>query len=357
MAMLICALAASYTGMAQGFIGTGGSGTVIGAVNSTGGVAGVSVGIGVTVPSGGATLEVATPLPSTSPLVLKFDNLPTPPTTTDVLYYDLGTGVVTYGPLPTGVTGPTGAVGATGPAGATGATGAIGATGATGPTGTEITSVAYGCTGGTGVLSINTTIGGPFTTNLPVWNLFGAYTNPTTDYLGTANNDDIRINTNNGSCTFDPTKQKMIIAKDGSVGIGSYDGTNNPLYPQNSLLVQRGLNIPIYSYIGSNDFGIITTETKGASGSTNSALLAATGDDNSTNTSITAFASGNTSTNIGGTFDANGNESNNTGVSANVNGYSSSSSPTGSNYGLNAYVSSAGGQCLSEYRRRLRRYW
>jgi hypothetical protein len=165
--------------------------------------------------------------------------------------------------VPIGPTGPTGAIGATG------ATGTVGATGPTGPTGTEITSVTYGCTGpsgGTGILSINTTTGGPFTANLPVWNLFGANTT-SSDYFGTANNDDIRIATNNGSCTFDATKQKMIVTAAGNVGIGNNDGTSNPNTPLNKLLVENGtiFNSPdpysrVASIIGfsANQIGTLT---------------------------------------------------------------------------------------------------
>jgi hypothetical protein len=66
---------------------------------------------------------------------------------------------------PIGVTGPTGPVGATGSIGATGATGSIGATGATGAAG-GVTSIVAGTnitispTGGTGIVTINSSGGG-----------------------------------------------------------------------------------------------------------------------------------------------------------------------------------------------------
>ena len=210
MAMLICALAASYTGMAQGFIGTGGGGTTIGAVTSSGTVPNVNVGIGTT-PSSVTTLEVA-PTFSGSPLGLRFDQLPRQ-TDSTILYYEPSTGQVFYGPPPAG----------------------------------GVTSVDYEC--GVGRLIITPSVGSPFYSTYKAWLLSGSTTAPdSSDYFGTYNNDDIRINTINGSCAYDPSKQRMIITGGkastsgniGNVGIGMNDGTNNPTLPQNKLLVENG---------------------------------------------------------------------------------------------------------------------
>ncbi len=136
------------------------------------------------------------------------------------------------GSLP-GPTGPIGATGPTGPIGQTGITGLTGTTGAMGPTGPTggISAINWACTGGTGTtggigeLVITSSSGASFNVSMPIWHLGGAYTT-TNDYLGTANNDDIRIGTNNGTCTFDPLKEKMIIGSDankGNIAIG-WDG-------------------------------------------------------------------------------------------------------------------------------------
>jgi hypothetical protein len=71
-------------------------------------------------------------------------------TTADVLYFDSGSGLITYGPSNAGPTGATGSTGYIGVDGATGPTGRTGATGATGPTGYIGVDGATGPTGRTG---------------------------------------------------------------------------------------------------------------------------------------------------------------------------------------------------------------
>jgi len=247
----------------------------------------------------------------------------------------------------TGADGATGAAGANGISGATGANGADGVTGADGATGATgatctITAADFGsCSGPSGpdgTLSL-VTCSGTITTTQKAWLTSGNNTLGT-DYFGSFNDDDIRIATNNNNCIFDAQKQKMIIAKDGSVGIGSYDGTNLPIYPQNSLLVQRGTNYialaggSIYNAI-QNDWAIIGTNTKGTTGSTNNGLFMGTLDDNSTNVSILSAAIGdgssntainasvegnNSSINQGATINASGDNAANTGINLNVDG-------------------------------------
>jgi hypothetical protein len=353
MAMLVCALAASYTGMAQGFIGNGGGGTTIEAVNSSGILPGVNVGIGVSAPASGTTLEVATPLPSTSPLGLRFDNLPTPPTTPDVLYYDHSTGIVTYGPV------------------------------------SGIDSVDYDC--GVGTLTIHTP-GGPITTFKKAWLLSGSTTTDTFDYFGTYNSDDIRINTNNQSCEFNRQNERMVITGGsaitptniGNVGIGMFDGSNFATTPQNKLLVENG-NIftgpdPYTMVNGAtsltpNQIGILSVSNDGSginvgtmnliqynganisvgsaslvsgTGSTNYGSIAQVSGDNNSgslgNTGYFASISGDNSLNMG--FQASvyaGGSSSNTGFQALVD-YQVPGGPTppttsGINYGVVAQVS------------------
>ncbi|CAK9251490.1 unnamed protein product, partial [Sphagnum jensenii] len=155
------------------------------------------------VPSG-TTLEVKDP--SGGSLGLRFDNLPTPPTTSNILYYDPSTGLVSYG------------------------------------TSNGIDSVDFNC--GIGTLNIYTS-SGPLTTLERAWLLTGSTTIDTTNYFGTYNNDDIRVATNNENCVLDRVKQKMIIGSDanyGNVEIG-YDGIHAmpSVGSVNKFLVQNGM--------------------------------------------------------------------------------------------------------------------
>lgn len=349
----------------QGWIGIGSN--QLNGVNQTGTNSPLFVGIGI-VSQPSVTL--------TTSGRLQFRALTLDVTKNNVLVVDPTTGEVNYRPLPAGPTGPTGATGIKGATGATGAKGNTGATGAkgntgatgvkgstgstgmvgnTGPTGPTCTLTAanFGSCSGSGpdgTLSL-TSCNGIITTAQKAWLTSGNNTS-SSDYLGTYNNDDIRIATNNNNCNFDLQRQKMIIAKDGSVGIGNYDGTNLPIYPQNSLLVQRGTNNialaggSIYNAIGS-DWTFIGTNSKGATGSANNGIFTATLDDNSTNSSLQSVAIGIGSTNTAGAFEASGDNgatnnginiraigetSTNTGINLNVNG------DAGTNVGVDGSV-------------------
>lgn len=168
----VCAVAATHTTQAQGFIGNGTS-NGIKAVNSSGSLSGVNVGIGVAAPAAGTTLEVADPGAGT--LGLKLDNLPSI-TTPYVLYYD-GSSNVTYGAAPGG----------------------------------SISSLNYDC--GVGTFTVN-----GVTSAAKAWLLSGATTSGSSDYLGTYNDDDIRIATNNSACGLNTLKQKMIIGSETNRG-------------------------------------------------------------------------------------------------------------------------------------------
>jgi hypothetical protein len=116
----------------------------------------------------------------------------------------------------TGATGPQGAQGLQGPtgtAGANGATGASGSTGVTGPTGPQwnITNLSY-TTDGT--LTLTTDQPASFTTPQKAWLLTGnAGTNPTNNFLGTTDNQDLVFRTNNS--------EKVRVLSNGNVGIGT----------------------------------------------------------------------------------------------------------------------------------------
>ncbi len=271
----VCAVAASHTIQAQGFIGNG-TGNGIQAVNSSGTLSGVNVGIGVATPAAGTTLEVANPGPGT--LGLKLDNLPST-TTPYVLYYD-GSSNVTYGAAPSG----------------------------------SISALNYDC--GVGTFTVN-----GVTSAAKAWLLSGATTSSSNDYLGTFNNDDIRIATNNNNCVFDPLKSKMLISKDGNVGIG-YDGTNLPNYPQNKLLIENGTPLPsLYTYVsgffgspqnvgmvavgnatGSNNVSMAALGIKsGSAGSpvNNMGLASIIGGDYSKNQGVGIYVAGDNSFNVG----------------------------------------------------------
>jgi hypothetical protein len=144
-----------------------------------------------------------------------------------------------------GANGPTGNTGSTGNTGATGSTGATGATGATGNNGTNGTTGATGATGSTGATGAGTTgatgatgPSGPqwnitnlnyatdgtltlttdqpasFTTPQKAWLLTGnAGTNPTNNFLGTTDNQDLVFRTNNS--------EKVRVLSNGNVGIGT----------------------------------------------------------------------------------------------------------------------------------------
>jgi hypothetical protein len=74
------------------------------------------------------------------------------------------------------------------------------------------------------------------------WNL-GGNTAGATNYIGTNDTFDFPVYTSG--------TQKMIVSKEGNVGIGSIDAlAANPLYPRNKLLVQNFQNWEVYSYLG-----------------------------------------------------------------------------------------------------------
>ena len=103
-----------------------------------------------------------------------------------------------------GSNGATGATGATGTAGTNGSNGATGATGATGTAGTNGSNGATGATGATGTAGTNGSNGATGATGptgadgaLNAWSLLGnSTTNPATNYLGTADNQDLVFRTN-----------------------------------------------------------------------------------------------------------------------------------------------------------------
>ena len=121
----------------------------------------------------------------------------------------------------TGATGPTGNNGINGVTGATGvgggATGPAGATGITGPTGnngTQGTTGATGLNGATGASGAagNTGATGPSGSN-NAWSLTGnAGTSPLTNFIGTTDNNDFAVKTNN--------QERMRVDALGHIGIG-----------------------------------------------------------------------------------------------------------------------------------------
>ena len=382
--MLICALAASYTGMAQGFIGNGvPGGAGIEAVTTTGTNA-VNVGIGVAAPSGGATLEVAPPSGG-GYLGLKFDNLPPAPTPSFYLTYD-GTSIVTYSPPPMAT----------------------------------VSSVTINCDG---TITVNGT-----TSTDGAWRTDGNVVS-TTEFFGSLDNNDIRIVTNNNlgapcpGTAYNPYQQKMIIGSDannGNVEIG-WDGVTplpipttapNPIVfskftVQNGTVVTNPFSaligapvspsdIGIYSFAnnqttGSNNVGVASVinaarpiqvgyasfvNDPSAAGVFNAGVLGNVSGDGDNNVGFNFSVDGNNATNTGGFFgvgqssnttatntgiqvNAGGSSTNNQGVDVfintdnttnistfqnagstfNVSGNSTSASPAGANFGVLANVS------------------
>jgi hypothetical protein len=119
---------------------------------------------------------------------------------------------------PTGATGNDGTNGTTGATGATGSTGptgvgTIGATGATGPYGPQwnIINLSYATDG---TLTLTTDQPASFTTPQKAWLLTGnGGTNPTNNFLGTTDNQDLVFRTNN--------TEKVRVLSNGNVGIGT----------------------------------------------------------------------------------------------------------------------------------------
>lgn len=324
--MLLCAIAISFETKAQGWVGN--SSSSLTTVGPTGATQPMKIGNNL---NGGITTVPSANLHNNGTVL--FEGLPSG-TTSQVLYWDptvgsLGiTGAVTYGPAPLA----------------------------------GITGLSWGCsgtTGATGTLTLSTTTGS-FSTGIGAWLTTGTLTGTTGAtgatgpvYLGTVNQDDIRIATNNLGCNFDPLKQKMIVAVDGSVGIGEADGSSNlPTYPQNKLLVENGAILPtLYSTL-SGGFGVFPNEIGILSVSNNedatndkdiamlglvindysTASIGAAGisiGDDGTNTGIFAHATGdevtNGADNTGAVIDVSGVGTNtlNVGIEANVAGSSS----------------------------------
>lgn len=332
--LLVCAVAATQTSQAQGFIGNG-TGSGIKAVNSSGTLSGVNVGIGVATPAAGTTLEVADPTPG--PLGLKLDNLPNS-TTPYVLYYD-GSADVTYGPVPSG----------------------------------SISSLNYDC--GVGTFTVN-----GVTSAAKAWLLSGATTSGSGDYLGTFNNDDIRIATNNSACGLNMLKQKMIIGSEanlGNISIG-WDGvTAPPIASTNSkVLVQNGaVSSTPYAAIGSlpiaasdigtyiyanhrtsgNNVGVasvadasqplqvgyIAAVSNGTSSNVGAYLTLSSSTSGADNTGVGVLISGDNGTNEGATISVDGNSSVNHGIDV---GVGQASSTTNINTGINANVNGSTNQ-------------
>ena len=217
--------------------------------------------------------------------------------------------------------------------------------------------------GGSGISSVNwscnpdstvtsqldiTTTNGVINLGLPVWHLGGTKAN-INDYFGTSNNADIQISTNNDSCSFNPQKQKMIITKEGYVGIGSYN-TSNPTRPSNKFFVQNGKIHDPYSFLQTNfqitssSLGILSTSNRDSLNSKNISILGlannpnvlsnigtagfAIGNNVNANDGILAIARGDSSNNTGIFSSANGDGSRNVAVSATASGDNST------NYGV-----------------------
>ncbi len=208
----------------------------------------------------------------------------------------------------------------------------------------SINSLTWACnasTGDTGTLSLNTATAN-YTAALPVWHLGGANATPN-DYLGTANNADIQIATNNANCTFDPQKQKMIITKSGNVGIGSFNGTT-PTLPQNKLLVQTGKIVDKYNFLYTNvqltpnNIGILSQGGNDSATAVNAAIVGlsdnnhvrgnigtmglALGTGTNFNIGLSGFAVGDSTQNTGVSASALGNDARNTAVDATASGIS-----------------------------------
>ena len=105
--------------------------------------------------------------------------------------------------------------------------------------GSGITGINYDC--GIGTLTLSGTPQS-FTSANKAWLLSGN-TVGATGYFGSEDAADVRIVTNNSgvgaACNFHNLAQKMIVTKDGNVGI-SYDGVTSPTTPKNKLLIENG---------------------------------------------------------------------------------------------------------------------
>ena len=114
---------------------------------------------------------------------------------------------------PTGAAGPTGPTGASGATGSTGATGPSGAAGSTGPTGPSGATGSTGPAGPTGPSGATGSTGptGP-SGALNAWALAGnSGTNPSTNFLGTIDNQPLNIRTNNQSAASFGTDQSLFL--------------------------------------------------------------------------------------------------------------------------------------------------
>ncbi|MES2622765.1 MAG: hypothetical protein V4615_18095 [Bacteroidota bacterium] len=139
---------------------------------------------------------------------------------------------------PTGVTGPIGVTGPTGAAGATGLSGPTGATGFTGPTGSEWTISSF-VFNADGTLNLTTTYPQNLSTTAAAWLTTGnAGTNPATNFIGTTDNVDWIIRTNN--------LERMRVTNAGFVGV-------NTSTPTTFLDVNSGTSNAMYGH--SNNIG------------------------------------------------------------------------------------------------------
>lgn len=104
-------------------------------------------------------------------------------------------------------------VGATGPTGAQGIQGITGPTGAGGPTGAQGAIGIQGVTGATGVAGINGTTGPTGPSQTAWWIAGNTGINPTADFIGTSDANDVIIKTNN--------LERARITSSGNVGINN----------------------------------------------------------------------------------------------------------------------------------------
>ena len=120
---------------------------------------------------------------------------------------------------PTGPAGPAGANGAAGTNGAAGPTGAAGVNGATGPAGANGAAGAAGPTGPIGPTGTSTSSNS--------WALSGnSSTNPSNDFLGTTDNQDLVVKTNN--------TERLRVSSKGNIGIATSTPDASALLEMNS---------------------------------------------------------------------------------------------------------------------------